>query len=1058
MARSYLYLLLLSISLLLFTPAHSEMPISVSSSLDSFSHDLDNIHLKLEKLSARWQLSPFGDGKLVVEQLKAKRLIITIKSSNDESESSPLPKRIHLPLPISVLQSEISEVVIITQDERQTLYNVKLSFKGNANSLKLNLAHATTPWGNASAHINMSAAKPFALKGELSLKNAESPYPYDLNAQLSGDLNTLNIDSTAWLASQNGKISLLKSGSEQAAAQLLVHSQIELNHDYAVRVNSQLLALQPERLGNYPAAKLNLDLTLEGALKPSPNARLKLSSHDSTWQTQAVSASANAQLSTSALEQLTFELSVAANRIKGAGNINAQNTHLEWQAELPELTAFAPALAGKVSANGTIDGALDNPSLSMQLLGEKLQMADSLRINELTGNATMIAGDNGTITAKFAANAVQYGNNVPLNGNLTLDGTQANHMISISADSPDAKLQSTLKGGLALNAPTPNVSTAEKQWQGVLQQLDYSGLTSVKLKAPAKLNANIDGIALTQANLLLNHGNIDIEYLTLNKGKLTSQGKLAGLSLNDLPPGLLTLPNTLQGSPSFSGEWRIATQETINARFNLQRDSGDFTLRKPDGSTQPLGLSTATLELNVVDNALRIAADLDGKNIGTISAKLASQLTKTEAGFSLLNNAPLQLSANAKLNTLAWLPMPTSLMDADLDGQIALTVSADGTLAQPNLSGTVNGNNINFNLPSEGIQLSKGTFQAHFENNQLQIEQAIWQGGTGSLNANGWLFFDQGQPKAELNWSANQFSILSRTDRLLVISGNGKTSLADNLLSISGDFTVDKGLIEMAQEDTPTLSDDVIILGANTSKKEPLLQTLLNGFHIQLGDDFTLRGRGLDAKLTGELTLTGRTEYRPHTKGSIAVSKGTFMAYGQILNIERGILNFNGVMDNPGLNIRAMRDSKPVNAGVEITGSALVPEIKLVSDPNVPDTDKLAWLVLGHGTEQAGKSDFAILSLAAGALFSQGQSVPLQSQIARAAGLDEFSFAGGDAENASVTLGKRLSSQLYLSYAKSVSGLQDIARLTFNITPRWALRAEAGNESAVDVLYTFSFK
>lgn len=1053
MVRSYLSLLLLSISLLLFTPAHSEMPISVSTSLDSFSHDLDNIHLKLEKLSARWQLSPFGDGKLMVEQLKAKRLIVTIKSSNDESESSPLPKRINLPLPISVLQSEISEVVIITQDERQTLYNVKLSFEGNANSLKLNLAHATTPWGNASAHINMSATKPFALKGELSLKNTESPYPYDLNAQLNGDLNTINIDSTAWLASKHGKISLLKSSTEQAAAQLLVHSQIELNHDYAVRVNGQILSLQPERLGNYPAAKLNLNLTLDGVLKPSPNARLKLSSHDSTWQTQAVSASANAQLTTSALEQLTFELSVAANKIKGAGNINAQNTHLEWQAELPELATLASTLAGKVSASGTIDGALDNPSLNIKLLGDKLQLADSLRINELTGNATMIAGDNGTVTAKFAANAIQYGNNVPLNANLTLDGTQANHTINISADAPDAKLESTLKGGLALNTPT-----SEQQWQGVLQQLNYSGLTPIRLKDPVKLHADMDGIALQHANLLLNHGNIEIEHLTLNKGQLTSQGKLVGLSLSDLPQNLITLPNTLQGSPSFSGEWRIATQETINAHFNLQRDSGDFTLKKPDGSTQPLGLSTATLELNVVDNALRIAADLDGKNVGRISAKLASQLTKTEAGFSILNSAPLQLSANAKLNTLAWLAMPTSLMDADLDGQIALTVSANGTLAQPNLSGTVNGNNINFNLPSEGIQLTKGEFQAHFENNQLQIEQAIWQGGAGNLNANGWLSFDQGQPKAELNWSANQFSILSRTDRLLVISGNGKTSLSENLLSVSGNFTADKGLIEMAQEDTPTLSDDVIILGESTTSKEPLLQILLNGFHIQLGDDFTIRGRGLDAKLTGELTLIGRTEYRPHTEGSISVSKGTFMAYGQVLNIERGILNFNGVMDNPGLNIRAMRNSKPVNAGVEVTGTALIPEIKLVSDPNVPDTDKLAWLVLGHGTEQAGKSDFAILSLAAGALFSQGQSVPLQSQIARAAGLDEFSFAGGDAENASVTLGKRLSSQLYLSYAKSVSGLQDIARLTFNITPRWALRAEAGNESAVDVLYTFSFK
>jgi len=1053
MARRYLHILLLSISLLLFSPAHSEMPISVSTSLDSFSHDLDNIHLKLEKLSARWQLSPFGDGKLVVEQLKAKRLVITIKNNDGESEQSPLPKRINLPLPISVLQSEISEVIIITQDERQTLHNVKLGFEGNANTLKLNLSHSQTPWGNASAHINMSASKPFTLKGELSLKNAESAYAYDLSAQLSGDLNTLNIDTSAWLTSQNGKISLSKSNNEQASAQLLVHSQVELNHDYAIHVRSQLVALRPERLGNYPAAKLNLDVTLAGALKPAPNATLNLSSHDSTWQAQPVSISANAQLTASALEQLTFELGVAANKIKGTGNISAQNTHLNWQADLPDLATFDPTLAGKISANGAIDGALDSLSLNIKLLGEKLRLADGLQVNELTGDAAMMTGDSGTMAAKFVANTIQYGSNAPFNGNLTLNGTQANHVITINANSKDAKLQSTLKGGLALNASSP-----KRHWQGLLQQLDYSGLTPVKLKAPAKLNADVDSIAFTQANLLLNHGNINIEQLTISKGKLASKGTLTQLSLSDLPPDLLTLPNTLQGSPNFSGEWAIEAQDAVNAHFSLWRESGDFILKKPDGSTQPLALSTAKLELNVVDNALRIAADLDGKNLGTISAKLASQLAKTEAGFSLLNNAPLQLSASAKLNTLSWLPMPTSLMDADLDGQVALTVSADGTLAQPNLSGALNGSNINFNLPSEGIQLNNGSFQAHFENNQLQIEQAIWQGGAGKLSASGWLRFAQGHPEAELSWNADKFSIFSRTDRLLVISGTGKTILADNLLSILGDFTVNNGLIEMAQEDTPTLSDDVIILGEATTKKEPLLQILLNGLRIQLGDDFTLRGRGLDAKLTGALTLTGRTEYRPHTEGSIAVSKGTFMAYGQILNIERGILNFNGVMDNPGLNIRAMRDSKPVNVGVEITGSALIPEIKLVSDPNVPDTDKLAWLVLGHGTEQAGKSDFAILSLAAGALFSQGQSVPLQSQIARAAGLDEFSFAGGDAENASVTLGKRLSSQLYLSYAKSISGLQDIARLTFNITPRWALRAEAGNESAVDVLYTFSFK
>jgi len=241
-------------------------------------------------------------------------------------------------------------------------------------------------------------------------------------------------------------------------------------------------------------------------------------------------------------------------------------------------------------------------------------------------------------------------------------------------------------------------------------------------------------------------------------------------------------------------------------------------------------------------------------------------------------------------------------------------------------------------------------------------------------------------------------------------------------------------------------------------KPEPALKLLLNGLSINLGDHFQLRGRGLDAELTGALTFTGLTQYHPHTEGSIQTKSGTYMAYGQVLTIERGLLNFNGTVDNPGLNIRAMRNSKPTNAGVEITGSLENPATKLVSDPEVADSEKLSWLVLGHGMDQTTKNDYGVLSLAAGIILSQGQSVPLQTQIAHAAGLDELSFSGGDASSASVVFGKRLTSQLYLSYVKSISGLLDVARITFNITPEWSLRGEAGTESAVDMLYTFSFK
>jgi len=416
------------------------------------------------------------------------------------------------------------------------------------------------------------------------------------------------------------------------------------------------------------------------------------------------------------------------------------------------------------------------------------------------------------------------------------------------------------------------------------------------------------------------------------------------------------------------------------------------------------------------------------------------------------------LNGKAQLQTLAFLPMPTSLMDASFDGATNITVTANGTLAAPNLSGNVDGKNLQFSLPTEGVNYTNGELQASFEHDKLLIKKASWQGGDGHLQATGFLLLDIGKSQIDLDWTAENFSAISRADRLLTLNGTGKTTLANDLLMISGNFNVAKGLIELSEEDTPVLGDDVVILGQTDTAPEPALKILLNGLRIDVGKNFTLRGRGLDAQLTGAVTLTGLTQYRPHTEGVIQVKEGSYFAYGQKLTIERGIINFNGTVDNPGVSIRAMRNSKPVNAGIEITGTAFVPITKLVSDPAVADSEKLSWLVLGHGLDETTKNDYGLLSLAAGVLLSQGQSVPLQTQLARAAGLDEFSFAGGDATSAAVVFGKRLSSRLYLSYQKSISGLLDVARLTYNITSRWSLRGEAGTESAVDVLYTFSFK
>jgi translocation and assembly module TamB len=205
----------------------------------------------------------------------------------------------------------------------------------------------------------------------------------------------------------------------------------------------------------------------------------------------------------------------------------------------------------------------------------------------------------------------------------------------------------------------------------------------------------------------------------------------------------------------------------------------------------------------------------------------------------------------------------------------------------------------------------------------------------------------------------------------------------------------------------------------------------------------------------------------PRVTGSIRVDNGTYKAYGQNLSIERGVLNFTGAYDNPGLNILAVRkrpegeqlSETNVEAGVEVRGTALAPQAKLVSTPSVPDSDKLSWLVLGHGIADAGGNEMALLGTAAGALFGG-----TGGGIAGKLGLDELgvSQAAGNSqakglENTVVTVGKRLSSRAYLSFEQGAGTATSLVKLRYKLNPRITLQFQTGTNNALDVLYTWAF-
>ena len=76
-------------------------------------------------------------------------------------------------------------------------------------------------------------------------------------------------------------------------------------------------------------------------------------------------------------------------------------------------------------------------------------------------------------------------------------------------------------------------------------------------------------------------------------------------------------------------------------------------------------------------------------------------------------------------------------------------------------------------------------------------------------------------------------------------------------------------------------------------------------------------------------------------------------------------------------------------------------------------------------------------------------------------GLDEIGFkgpgSGGELKESSVTLGKRLSKDFYVTYERSLAGTLGTLYVFYDLTRRLTLRGQAGRTSGVDLIYTVQY-
>lgn len=1049
---------------------------------DAFSHDISVRLLPNSQYSSK-QAEPLvvnltgnvSEASVSIYSAKVRDNILTLIAQFNVSDPN-------LPLKIELAAKRYQDVISAWVPTLSVpISSVTASITGNISAYEVIV----------SANIDSGQASDIKLNGVVSLSDKDIRIN---QLTTSGDIGILTASFEAKL-SQFGEVDGVSIASELGFEKLQLKPLVpqvdsQLNGNISVNAN-----ITPTQLwGSLNCRKVqgmllgyNLSLLCDVAISKAGlievNA-LNLSQGDNVikgnGQFQLPEGLHTSRLSASNQSSAASQSSTSSSNVDSRWAART-TTDLLFDLDLRDLSSLHPSAKGAVLGKIQVMGQADKPVIAANASIEKFQFGE-IGIQQAQIDISIDAADNWQSDVSVVSQEIWLESMLAQQVSARLQGNLLSHTLSVSLMHPNYSLTHEFSGAAIVNEDN-------WRWLGSWDKGEFSAaFDTFTLEKPSNIRISQHSASLRphcwlsrvlsngaansnsapntiSASTFSNNSNkaLCIEQLQYSSELTQINAKLA---YNLKVPLLHYFPDIVKQGTSLAFTTDIELDYSPLKGIDLEAYML-MTQANITSSKHNIELVAVVANANLKDQILKTNVFAGTKSTGAIGLNSTLSLD--------LNNTTH--TGHLSIDNFMLSPLQRFIPNIEkLTGTLAGNLLYDGPVLEPDLNGELRISDVELVADNYPYPLTNFNQTIIVSNKKANIE-GEFELGAGTANYSGVLtLFDQDKPFSFVGEIDGVGMQLAFAGNEVLASPSLKIALDPSNLSLQGEVTIPNAQIKIDElpETAKSPSRDTIIIG---KVQEPPILPIGLDIDVRFIIDppklkrVTINALDLKASLAGDLRVQVRQKQNPETNefspletyvyGSLNVLNGSYEAYGQNLQIQKGAIFFSGAPSLPQFDITAVRN--PLNtadnvvAGIRISGNPVVPKVELFSEPVMIQARQLSYLL--QGTDISGGEgqvqDVMLVNMLVN--FGVGNSENGVNRFGKSLGFDSLNVqTAGQGTNTQVQLTGRISDNVQVIYGVGLFDQATQVILRYQLLPQMYLEAKSGATSAVDVFYEWT--